>query len=74
MIRNPFFWNSAYKPVGGFFIGTSPAFDLAVYTLCFYARPNENCPLTFNGHDVPVLAYTINCDAGECVGSSYPNF
>ncbi|GCC20145.1 hypothetical protein chiPu_0018766 [Chiloscyllium punctatum] len=36
-----FNWNGYFKQVGSEFIGSSPEFDFAIYTLCFIARPNS---------------------------------
>ncbi|XP_041097478.1 poly(U)-specific endoribonuclease-A, partial [Polyodon spathula] len=36
-----FNWDGYYKQVGSAFIGSSPEFDLAVYSLCFIARPGK---------------------------------
>jgi len=75
VIRNPFFWDEYYKPIGGFFIGTSPAFDLSVYTLCFYARPDSGeCTLNINGNDIKIQTYTMAYNDETLVGSAYPNY
>lgn len=34
-------WTGYLKSVGSFFIGSSPEFELAVYTLCYKTRPNK---------------------------------
>ena len=46
-----------------FVVGTSPEFELAVYTLCFVARPNEVCRLRINGNDV--FIQTLEEDRGH---------
>ncbi|GAB6024496.1 hypothetical protein CHUAL_009650 [Chamberlinius hualienensis] len=74
LIRNPFYWDDNYKPVGGFFIGTSPAFDLSIFTLCFYARPNALCTVNLNGYQTQIQTYTLDYDDSTYVGSAYPNF
>ena len=36
-----FNWDGYYKEVGSAFIGSSPEFEFALYTLCFIARPGK---------------------------------
>ena len=36
-------------------LGSSPEFDMAVYTLCFLARPDEICGMTFDGEVVDII-------------------
>lgn len=37
-----FNWRNHVKHAASFFIGTSPEFDLALYTLCFLTRQSRN--------------------------------
>ncbi|XP_078282752.1 uridylate-specific endoribonuclease A [Rhinoraja longicauda] len=53
-----FNWNGYYKQVGSGFIGSSPEFDLAIYTLCFIARPNNACKLSLGGNPMDIQSYT----------------
>ncbi|GCB76459.1 hypothetical protein scyTo_0016561 [Scyliorhinus torazame] len=36
-----FNWNGYFKQVGSEFIGSSPEFDFAIFTLCFIAKPDS---------------------------------
>lgn len=65
-------WDQYPKPVTGFFVGTSPAFDLAVYTLCFYVRPNKKCKILINNHIVNIKTHTIQYNGKTFVGTAYP--
>lgn len=53
-----FNWNGYYKQVGSGFIGSSPEFDFAIYTLCFIARPNKGCKLSLGGNVMNIQSYT----------------
>ncbi|XP_073469836.1 uridylate-specific endoribonuclease D-like isoform X2 [Aquarana catesbeiana] len=71
-----FKWSTYLKPLGSFFMGSSPEFDIAMYTLCYVTRPNKRCIVRFNGHSVPIQTYTwTNSFYGNgkrYVASSYP--
>ncbi|XP_056371142.1 uridylate-specific endoribonuclease [Oenanthe melanoleuca] len=45
-----FSWDGFYKEVGSAFIGSSPEFELGLYSLCFLARPGRACHLSLGGH------------------------
>ena len=53
------------------FLGTSPEFEMALYTLCFCAGQEEN--IVFVGdYEVKIKAYRIRSKYGDKVGSTYP--
>ena len=49
-----FSWHGYSKPLGGFFVGTSPELDMAVFTVCFFARPDDKCPISLAGRQLQV--------------------
>uniref|UniRef100_UPI00358EFCD7 uridylate-specific endoribonuclease isoform X2 n=1 Tax=Myxine glutinosa TaxID=7769 RepID=UPI00358EFCD7 len=53
-----FMWDGFYKQVGSGFIGSSPEFDLAISTLCFITRPNQQCAIQVNGKSMKMQTYT----------------
>ncbi|XP_067933031.1 uridylate-specific endoribonuclease D-like [Watersipora subatra] len=57
------------KSGNSMFIGTSPEYELAVYTVCFFARPNQKCSFGMNGNLVTIQVY-VNYD--KSLGSAYP--
>lgn len=71
VISEGFEWMNAAKPISSMFIGTSPEFELAVYTLCFYSRPNAICPLVFNGNKLGIQTFDLTSNGGKFVGSAY---
>ncbi|XP_035677297.1 poly(U)-specific endoribonuclease-B-like [Branchiostoma floridae] len=46
IITIDFTWDNNNKTFGSFFLGTSPEFELAIYTVCFLARPKKSNPET----------------------------
>ncbi|XP_074081784.1 uridylate-specific endoribonuclease isoform X2 [Macrotis lagotis] len=53
-----FNWNGSYKEVGTAFIGSSPEFEFALYSLCFISRPGKVCHLSLGGYPLAIQTYT----------------
>ena len=63
-------WNGAGKPPGSsFYVGTSPAFEMALYTACFFGEPGD-CTCQINGQ--PLMVKTINFNNAGMVLTSFP--
>lgn len=41
------------------FVGTPPELDIALYTVCVYARPNANCHVTPDGENIAFHIHTV---------------
>ncbi|XP_014749633.1 PREDICTED: poly(U)-specific endoribonuclease-like, partial [Sturnus vulgaris] len=52
-----FSWDGFYKELGSAFIGSSPEFEFALYSLCFLARPGRACHLSLGGHPLSIQTY-----------------
>jgi hypothetical protein len=68
-------WETYLKPKGGFLIGTSPAFDLSLFTICVLTSegPN-NCQFSIDGFPLTVTSYKQACaGGGVCLSTSYPS-
>ena len=66
-------WHGRPKKQASFFMGTSPEFDISVYTLCILARTNRDCNLTINNSEVPIKTFDISHVPGLQVGSAFPS-
>ncbi|XP_070263898.1 uridylate-specific endoribonuclease [Myotis yumanensis] len=53
-----FNWDGYYKEVGSAFIGSSPEFEFALYSLCFIARPGKTCQLSLGGYPLAIQTYS----------------
>jgi len=71
MLSVQFTWNGQLKDVSSMFIGTSPEFELALYTLCFLAGQEENI-VQVGDYEVKIKVYRISSKYGDKVGSAYP--
>ncbi|XP_053492388.1 uridylate-specific endoribonuclease A [Ictalurus furcatus] len=71
-----FMWDGYYKQVGSALIGSSPEFDLAVFTLCYVTRPGKNCRLSLGGKPLSIQTYTWDKntygDGKKYIASAYP--
>ena len=56
-----FYWDDIYvKHRTSMMIGISPELELALYTLCFRARPNEDCYVTLGGEKFLIRTTTYD--------------
>jgi hypothetical protein len=64
-----FKWKSETKPIGSTFIGTSPEFEIALYTIAFLCCPEPHVDVIING-----LYVTLTCYRhwNNYLGTSYP--
>jgi len=67
-----FVWLNNKKPVTSMFIGTSPELEMALYTICFYARPSSKCPVQLNGKRLTIQTFPYKVGAKNLVGSAFP--
>jgi len=65
-----FEWNGVLKNVGTSFIGVSPEFEMALYTMCFLAGEQENTIELDTGTDCFKLNCKIYSMSGK-IGTSY---
>ncbi|XP_047323077.1 poly(U)-specific endoribonuclease-A-like [Impatiens glandulifera] len=62
-----FEWNGVLKSLSSSFIGVSPEFEIALYTLCFYAGQEEN-HVQMGPYYVNIKCYRF----GNKMGSTFP--
>ncbi|XP_073957177.1 uncharacterized protein [Choristoneura fumiferana] len=64
--------NGVDKPVNSMFIGTSPELEIALYTLCFITRADNDCDLKLGNKDVRIVSHTFRYRSKNLIGSAYP--
>jgi len=68
LITLQFTWNrGSGKPLGSSFVGTSPEFELAVYTTLFLMNI-QRAPVRIKHYDVELVCHRH----GDGIGSAYP--
>jgi len=60
------------KPVNTIFIGSSPEFELALYTLCFKVRPDLSCPISLGGTKFKITTFSWRYRGKYLIGSAFP--
>lgn len=72
LISIQFEWKDQVKPVGSSFIGTSPEFEIALYTVCFLMDSSGETNLEIDDMDVTIITHRFNCRGKLYIGSSFP--
>ncbi|KAH7673263.1 Protein K02A11.3, partial [Aphelenchoides avenae] len=55
-----FDWDGHFKAESSFLVGTSPEFDLAVYTMCFLINlPSNTCLINVHGVQVRITTMSV---------------
>ncbi|KAM5179717.1 uridylate-specific endoribonuclease isoform 3-T3 [Mantella aurantiaca] len=76
VLGKQFHWDGYLKAVGSQFIGSSPEFDFAMYSLCFISRPGKKCKISMDGHEISIQTYewtkTTYGNGKRCIATAYP--
>ncbi len=73
VINTRMIWRGKPKKQVTFFVGTSPEFDISIYTLCLLARTNKECNVEINQYKVPIKTFDVDHVPGLQIGSAFPS-
>ncbi|GMT31448.1 hypothetical protein PFISCL1PPCAC_22745, partial [Pristionchus fissidentatus] len=69
-----FTWEREMKRSGSMLIGTSPEFDMSLYTLCFLSRRGrDTCDVEVNGCPLQITSYDLVQNRKVFIGSIFPS-
>jgi len=71
-----FSWNGAVKNVSSSFIGTSPEFEIALYTLCFYMQSEEKAIVMVGPYKTQMTCYKFSprdAPSKVYIGTAFPS-
>ncbi|XP_017752448.1 PREDICTED: poly(U)-specific endoribonuclease homolog [Eufriesea mexicana] len=72
VILETYFTYNGKRKMSTMFIGTTPELEIALYTLCFFTRPNKKCNLSFTGYKFGIQTYIMKNNDMKFVGSAFP--
>ncbi|XP_012149090.2 uncharacterized protein LOC100876592 [Megachile rotundata] len=61
------------QPITTIFVGTSPELEFALYTMCFFTRPNNVCPISLGGAEFMIIVSRVNYFGKDILISAYPD-
>eukprot|EP01025_Chloroclados_australasicus_P057117 TRINITY_DN7108_c0_g1_i2.p2 TRINITY_DN7108_c0_g1~~TRINITY_DN7108_c0_g1_i2.p2 ORF type:complete len:296 (-),score=39.20 TRINITY_DN7108_c0_g1_i2:65-952(-) len=64
-------WEGEVKDVSSMFVGTSPEFEMALYSMCFFAGDEVN-RVRCGDYDVDIKCYRIGSKYGDKVSTAFP--
>ncbi|XP_076646982.1 endoribonuclease Arlr [Halictus rubicundus] len=71
-ILETYFTYNGRRKISTMFIGTTPELEVALYTLCFFTRPNRKCRISFTGSQFSIQTYILKSNKKACVGTAFP--
>lgn len=60
------------KPINSMFIGTSPELEIALYTLCYVTRVDNDCNLKLDSKDIKIITFNYRYRSKNYIGSAFP--
>ena len=72
LVTLSFTWDGAPKPASSSFIGVSPEFEIALYSLIFLGSDKDKTRVTCGDYKVDVTAYKQICGGRQYIGTAFP--
>ncbi|XP_055388361.1 endoribonuclease CG2145-like, partial [Condylostylus longicornis] len=72
ILKYRFNYNGLEKYANTLFIGTSPELEMAIYTVCFAVRADQDCPISLNQQKINIVTHTWKYRGKQLIGSAYP--
>lgn len=71
-ILETYFTYNNKRKMSTMFIGTTPELEIALYTLCFFTRPNKRCNVSFTKVKFSIQTYVLQNNETRYVASAFP--
>lgn len=56
------------------FVGTTPELEMALYTICYFARPNDLCPVSLGGVSFNIYTHNFRYYGKDLIDLALPIF
>ncbi|XP_043255438.1 poly(U)-specific endoribonuclease homolog isoform X2 [Colletes gigas] len=74
LLKLNFDMDGVVRPNATIFVGTMPELEMSLYTICFFARQNNLCPVSFGGTKFNIYTHSFTYFGNEIIDLAFPTF
>ncbi|XP_076639830.1 uncharacterized protein LOC143351790 isoform X2 [Colletes latitarsis] len=74
LLKLNFDMDGIVRPNATIFVGTMPELEMSLYTICFFARPNNLCPVSLGGTKFNIYTHSFTYFGNEVIDLALPIF
>ncbi|CAL7943097.1 unnamed protein product [Xylocopa violacea] len=74
LLKLNFQMDGIIRPNATIFVGTLPELEMSLYTICFYARPNDLCPVSLGGTKFNIYTHSFTYFGSQTIDLALPMF
>ncbi|KYQ56334.1 Glyoxalase domain-containing protein 4 [Trachymyrmex zeteki] len=74
LVKLNFQMDGIIRPNATIFVGTFPELEMALYTICFYTRPNNLCPVSLGGKKFNIFTHSFRYYGQDVIDLALPIF
>ncbi|CAK9817153.1 Endoribonuclease CG2145 [Anthophora plagiata] len=74
LLKLNFQMDGIVRPNATIFVGTLPELEMSLYTICFYTRPNNVCPVSLGGTKFNIYTHSFAYFGNEVIDLGLPMF
>ncbi|EFN88106.1 Placental protein 11 [Harpegnathos saltator] len=74
LVKLNFQMDDIIRPNATIFVGTLPELEMSLYTICFFARPNDLCPVSLGGSKFNIYTHSFRYYGKDLIDLALPIF
>ncbi|XP_014468582.1 PREDICTED: poly(U)-specific endoribonuclease homolog, partial [Dinoponera quadriceps] len=74
LVKLNFQMDDVIRPNATIFMGTLPELEMSLYTICFFARPNDLCPVSLGGKKFNIYTHSFRYYGKDLIDLALPIF
>ena len=74
LLKLNFQMDGIIRPNATIFVGTMPELEMSLYTICFYARQNNACPVSLGGTKFHIYTHAFTYFGNDIIDLAFPLF